>query len=734
MNASTRAAFGCARRPVPGAPNLLAVAVTLASIAMPLMAHAQQAAQSDSANAVVLESQNGALELDATSVTSNQLGTITEESQSYTPGSIATATRLVLTPRETPQSISVITRKHMDDFGLNSIDDVMRHTPGVSIVSLDNERTIYFARGFAINNFQYDGIPMTRDTAYSAGNTLSDMAIYDRVEVLKGATGLLTGSGDPGATINLIRKKPTHDFKGYFSLGAGSWDTYRTEFDVSGPLTESGNVRGRAVAAYQDKNSWQDHYGRKTTTYFGTLEFDLSEDTLLTVGADYQDNEPEGSGWGSIPILNSEGGFNKVPRSFNPGARWSAWEQYTRTVFATLEHNFANGWLGKVQLNHQINGYDAALGSASSGAPNPTDGSGVSVWQGKYVGKTTSDAVDGYLSGSFPLLGREHELVVGTSLAHRETKRNDYNFVGAGAGNFYEWNGRIPEPSWNRTREQDTIVRENAIYAASRFSLTDDLKLILGSRLTDYRSRGDTQSMTETGVVIPYAGLIYDLNENFSVYGSYTSIFKPQTLRDKQGNTLDPLEGDNYEVGVKGEFFDGRLNTSLAYFQIHQDNYGLPDGFIDGTIESASRAVQGVKTKGYEAEVSGEVLPGWQLQAGYTHKIARLDGAKISTYEPEDTFSFFTSYNLPGQLEALTVGGGARWQSRAWKDVADTEFSQSAYWVADLMTRYQVTDDLSAILNFNNIFDKKYYSISSAFDHYTWGEPRNVMLTTRYDF
>ena len=162
----------------------------------------------------------------------------------------------MLTPRETPQTISVTTRQEMNDFALNSIDDVMRHTPGVSVVTYDSERTEYYARGFAIQNFQYDGIPMRRDSAYSAGNTLSDMAIYDRIEVLKGATGLLTGSGDPGATINLIRKKPTRLFQGHAQLGIGSWDNYRSELDASGALNEAGTLRGRAVAAYQDKHSY----------------------------------------------------------------------------------------------------------------------------------------------------------------------------------------------------------------------------------------------------------------------------------------------------------------------------------------------------------------------------------------------------------------------------------------------------------------------------------------------
>src|SRR5690606_10289158 len=194
----------------------LALSMAFAFVAAPQRAQAQDATlQAETPRQPVGE----AVQLDTVVINANQLGEITEGSGLYTPGAIATATRLVLTPRETPQSISVITRQQMDDFNLTSIDDVMEYTPGISVVTYDSERTEYYARGFAIQNFQYDGIPMTRNSAYSAGNTLSDTAIYDRIEVLKGATGLLTGSGTPGATINLIRKKPTRDFRGHVSAG-----------------------------------------------------------------------------------------------------------------------------------------------------------------------------------------------------------------------------------------------------------------------------------------------------------------------------------------------------------------------------------------------------------------------------------------------------------------------------------------------------------------------------------
>lgn len=686
---------------------------------------------------------SSALELESVVVVSNQLGTITEGTGSYTPGTIATATRLVLTPRQTPQSISVVTRQVMDDFGLSAIDDVMRHTPGITVSTYDTERTNYYSRGFSIINFQYDGIPTLRDAQYSAGQTLTDMAIYDRVEILKGATGLLTGAGGPGGTINLIRKKPTHDFKSSIELGAGSWDNYRSQLDVSGPLSETGNVRGRAVAAYQDKHSFLDHYSRKTSVFYGILEFDLDEDTLLSVGADYQNSDPQGSSWtGTRTIFDAIGNKLNLPRSFNNGPKWGSWEQYSRTAFATLEHTFDNGWIAKGQYNHQINGYDAPLGYISQDSATAS-----SIYARKYVGDTTSDSLDVYASGPFELLGREHELVIGQSLSISKWKAKDYSATTYFDNDydFYNWHGQAIEPLWTATKINDETTRQNGTYIAGRFSLMDELHLLVGSRIANYQVTG-TSDTQESGKVVPYAGLTYDLNDHFTAYTSYTEIFQPQTqYRDRTRAMLEPNEGKNYELGLKGEFFGGRLNTSIAYFEVHEENRPVAD-----TLWNSQPGVDysyvgtKTKTKGYEAEISGELTPGWQLQAGYTHKIARNDDKqKVATWEPQDQLSFYTTYKFKGDLDRLTLGGGARWQSAGWQTVNNwgypgggrhEKFTQDPYWLVDLMARYQLTDNLSATVNINNLFDKNYYTNIGFYDSAYPGDPRNFMLTTRWDF
>ncbi|NWE79874.1 TonB-dependent siderophore receptor [Pseudomonas yamanorum] len=689
----------------------------------------------------------GAMELGPTQVSSNQLGNVTEGTDSYTPGSIATATRLVLTPKETPQSVTVVTRKHMDDFGLNNVDDVMRHTPGITVSAFDSDRTNYYARGFSINNFQYDGIPSTaRNVAYSAGNTLSDMAIYDRVEVLKGATGLLTGAGSLGATINLVRKKPTADFQGHASLGAGSWDNYRSELDVSGPMTESGNVRGRAVAAYQDKRSFMDRYSRKSPVYYGIMEFDLSPDTMLTVGGDYQDTLPTASSWsGSFPLINANGDRNSVKRSFNNAANWSSWEQYTRTAFAMLEHDLGNGWVTKLQLDHKINGYHALMGSIQGDEPR-ADGT-AHITSGKYTGETVSDSADLYASGPFSLGGREHELVVGGSIGISDWNGKGYWNLAPNLVDFNTWHGHAPQPDWGAPQQYiDDTIRQTGAYMTTRLNLADDLKLLLGGRVVNYHLTGNNPSYRETGRFVPYVGVVYDLNDTYSVYASYTDIFMPQENynRDRQNQLLEPDEGQNYELGLKADFFDGRLNASAAYFEVHETNRAVSDDDYNNLRPAPQNyAYKGTKavTKGYELEVSGELSPGWQIQAGYTHKVARDDqDVKISTFEPEDQVKLYTTYKLKGDLDKLTVGGGVRWQSVGWQDIYNNprggyeEFSQEAYWLVDLMTRYQITKNVSATLNVNNLFDKSYYTNIGFYNSAAYGEPRNFMVTTRWDF
>ncbi|MDB5993364.1 MAG: TonB-dependent receptor [Pseudomonas sp.] len=716
-------------------------------------------------NSVTLVSGGGSsLQLGATTISGQALGLVTEGSNSYTTGATTTATKLPLTLRETPQSVTVVTRQQMDDRGVTSVADALRNTPGVTTQKYDSDRTEFSARGFAITNFQYDGVNIPYDGVYGENpNNSDDAASLDHIEVIKGSTGLMTGAGDPSATVNLIRKKPTKEFKASVSATAGSWDNYRTEGDISGSLTDTGNVRGRFVGAYQDKNSYIDHYSQKKDLFYGVLEADLTDDTLLTLGVDKSSATPRGSSWtGNAPYF-SDGGRTDFSRSFNPGADWSRRDFDSVTYFSSLEQALANDWKFKASFDQKTTDHDTRLASASGGYPDRATGEGMSLYWGRWEGHRVQNTADVNVSGPFTLGGREHELVAGFMASHsRQTGATfDTSASGAVPGNIFDWNGDLPKQDFPKNGKYERTQSQNGLYLATRLRPTDDLSFIIGSRFSTFKYNEDYSyyqgagladthaSYKEHGVVTPYAGVVYDLNDTYSIYASYTSIYQPQIYKDVSGKTLEPVEGNSYETGLKAAYFEGKLNASLALFQIDQDNVAQ---YVttDDTGQDRYKAISGATTQGVELELAGELAQDWNLSAGYTYARTRdkdeqrIFGFPLATSKPEHVVRTFTTYRLPGALNQFTVGGGVSWQSAFYGqsfspnvgngEGGSTLLKQGGYTLVDLMTRFQYDEHLSFTANANNVFDKKYLTGLGNFGTTFYGEPRNLQITAKYDF
>ncbi|MVV47313.1 TonB-dependent siderophore receptor [Pseudomonas sp. PB120] len=717
-------------------------------------------------NTVTLVSGGGSsLQLGATTISGQALGLTTEDTGSYTTGATTTATKLPLTIRETPQSVTVVTRQQMDDRGVTSVADALRNTPGVTTQKYDSDRTEFSARGFAITNFQYDGVNIPYDGVYGENpNNSDDAASLDRIEVIKGATGLMTGAGDPSATVNLVRKKPTKEFKASISATAGSWDNYRTVGDLSGSLNDTGSVRGRFVGAYQDKDSYIDHYSQKKDLFYGILEADLTDDTLLTLGVDKSSATPRGSSWtGNAPYF-SDGGRTDFSRSFNPGADWSRRDFDSVTYFSSLEQALGNDWKFKASFDQKTTDHDTRLASASGGSPDRATGEGMFLYWGRWEGHRVQNTADVNVSGPFTLGGREHEVVAGFMTSHsRQTGATfDTSAFGEVPGSIYDWNGDLPKQDFPKNGKYERTQSQNGIYLATRLRPTDDLSFILGGRLSTYKYNEDYSyypgagladthaSYKEHGVVTPYAGVVYDLNDTYSVYGSYTSIYQPQIYQDASGKTLDPVEGDSYETGLKAAYFEGKLNASLAFFRIEQDNVAE---YVTTTVDTGRdvyKAISGATTNGVELELAGELAEGWNLSAGYTYARTRdkdeqrIFGFPLASSKPEHVVRTFTTYRLPGALDQVTVGGGVSWQSAFYGqsyspnlgggEGGNTMLKQGGYTLVDLMTRFQYDEHLSFTANANNVFDKKYLTGLGNFGTTFYGEPRNLQLTAKYDF
>ncbi|CAM3579913.1 Ferric-pseudobactin 358 receptor [Pseudomonas reidholzensis] len=689
---------------------------------------------------------DGQVELSATNVNSVGLGATTEGTGSYTTGSTNTATKMNLSIRETPQSVSVITRQRMDDQQLNSVTDVLNQTPGITMSQDGGLRYNIYSRGSAINTYQLDGVTTTQENqTRNMPSTLLDMTLYDRVEVVRGATGLMTGAGEPGGVVNLIRKRPTREFQSHIQGSVGSWDFYRSEADVSGPLNDDGSVRGRLVAAKQKNGSFRDWYKQDKDILYGVLEADLSDSTLVRFGVDYQ--KFKGTGSPGVPLLFTNGKQTDFSRSTSSGARWMYDELETTNYFMAAEHKFANDWQLKLAANYMDSDRENYNGSyqTSSGRAWINEETGAArMLRYNAVAEQTQRGLDLTLQGPFSLFGRTHEFITGFNYQDYKNDHTGYD-IGVTSVNFYEWDNYLPRPT--ETGEIGEIFniksRQRGSYAAFKFNIMDDLNVIVGARTSDYDYNyyyaPQYTSMHERGEVTPYAGITYDLTPEQSVYASYTDIFKPQSQRNRSGAILEPVVGSNYEVGWKGEFYGGRLNANTALFLIKRDNLAVQDGdaIVDGTLdESAYKAAKGTETKGIDMEISGEVLPGWQVQAGYSHaRTEDADGVRQLTQLSMDTFRFWNTYRLPGDWNKLTVGGGVSWNSSTslYFSSLNARATQDDYSVASVMARYQVTDKLAATLNLNNIFDEKYYSgIGGSVGHY--GDPRNATMNLRYDF
>ncbi|HEL4859723.1 TPA: ferric-rhodotorulic acid/ferric-coprogen receptor FhuE [Stenotrophomonas maltophilia] len=672
-----------------------------------------------------------------------------ERAEGYSVRRTSAGTRFDLAPREIPQSISIISHQRIEDQNLDDIIDVLANTTGVTSTQSDSERTEFYARGFYIDAYQFDGLPTQMVQNWSYGDSGLDLALYDRVEVVRGATGLLSGAGNPSASVNLIRKHAdSAELNGSVSVNVGSWGRTRTTVDVGSALNASGTVRGRVIGSYLDTDGQMDRYNQRKTLGYAVIDADLTPDTQLSVGYDYQQKRANGATWGGFPMLYSDGSRTGYDESFNASPNWTYWDTTSKRAFATLQHAFSNGWKFKVGATHDETKADdklfyPAYNDWTTGASNfdRTNGTGISPSAGFYNTERKVTGVDGYVDGPFQLFGREHQFMAGLSYNKRDyANYGDYQVGGAGKTwdpftSYLHWTGNISEPNWNplALASRGTITQK-AGYAAARLSLADPLKLIIGARYTDWKSEGENDDR-EHKVTTPYAGLVFDINDTYSTYASYTEIFQPQTLKDRDGSYLDPVDGKSYEVGVKGAWFDNRLNASLAVFRIEQDNVGQATGEpVQGSPnEFAYRAARGTVSRGFEFEVNGELAPGWNATFGASRYVAKdINDADINTNLPQTALKLFTSYT-PQSLQELTVGGGANWQNRIYYPVpAYGRIEQSGYALVSAFVRYRISPEFSVQANLNNLLDKKYLSQINGYGAY--GDGRNGSLTFTWSF
>ncbi|MEA2119044.1 TonB-dependent siderophore receptor [Halovibrio sp. HP20-50] len=666
---------------------------------------------------------------------------MTENSNSYTSES----TNIGLVPQlvqETPQSVSIVTRERLDDQGTTSLSEAMRNVTGITVNGYGTNQFEIKARGYSIDSFLMDGSPV-QDVGGAWGSTgVFDTALLDRIEVLRGPAGILHGSGEPSGTINLVRKRALAENQASASLSAGTEDAYRSVVDVTGALDSEGRIRGRFVGVYDDRGSFIDHVYSENQIGYGTLEFDLSPSTTMSLGVTVQDEEFRPNS--GLPAY-SDGSLPNVDRSTFLGSDWDKQTADSQRYFLEIEHRLTNG--GELTLKANRLERDASQRKSSEGVLTADQDTGdFAIRQIDLDFEQQDDYLEAQVRSPIQLAGRAHEVVVGASYQNRD--RNSYWVYGDPIylpQNLFDPVYRRSEPDFDGDRSRSEFnTKQYAAYAQARFNVRNNLTVALGGRFNRWKTDNYTDftsgnaSGDDGTEFIPYAGLIYRLNEELNLYTSYTGILEPQTAVGSNGDAIKPREGEQYEVGIKGSHAGGDLNWHAAVFRIEDSNRA----YTDPNNPGFSIPIGETKSEGLELEVSGQLLPRLDLSAGYAYtqteyvRDASSEGLTFSPDTPEHNFNLWSRYRFSeNPNQGWRLGAGLNTVSNMYTESGDTRIEQGGYTTVSAMVGYRVNENLDLSLNGNNLTDKEYYSsVRGATRNNYYGAPRNFMITMKYDF
>ncbi|WCM28265.1 TonB-dependent siderophore receptor [Sphingomonas sp. QA11] len=683
--------------------------------------------------------------------------------------------------KDVPNTVTVIERDQIEAQNLFTLEDALTVTNGITVNGVGSEDPSFLSRGFAISNYLVDGVPTM---AFGFPAVVPDLFFYDRLEVLRGPAGLFSGSGNPAGSINLVRKRPLDAVRVQASAGGGSYSNVRLELDASTPLGDRAGLRVGAMFQDQDQFFKVAHRNRVGAFAVGSIE--IGDRTTVTVGGNYDRFKPAIQS--GLPGLiggadGSDGQLLKIDRSTYLGADWNRFRSESWQGFVEVVHRVSDRWtLRATGLATGVDRID--IYSYIGNQPvTPANGGTTShiAYRGDSFQTTRSFDVNGI--GSFPLFGRDQTLILGADYQAQSydsyyTRLSNYATINVfnpvspaePALNPYDPSPAYPGPAGPVTQNYGgtrTQIEQYGLYGQVRLSPLAGLTLVGGGRLTWWDSHGRTLvSMQATlppptsyGVdnrFTPYAGLVWDVTSKWNVYGSYADSFTPQAApagrRRPDGQQIDPLIGNQFEAGTKLSLMKDRLLLSLAAYQITQTNRL----FNDPNLADIVLQIGKVRARGIEAEASGEILPGWRINGGYSFTRTKylkdanpvFEGLSLLPVIPAHMAKLFTNYApKDGPLAGASIGGGVTWFSSTFSGnpavfradgsvlTRSSIVRQGSYAVLDLRAGYKLTEQLAVSVNVNNVLDRNYYArISSTGRGNYYGSPRTVFATARYTF
>ncbi|MFC4278545.1 TonB-dependent siderophore receptor [Achromobacter aloeverae] len=709
-----------------------------AALASLLAGTGLEAVRQDNGGYLLRPARIAAATLPDVSVTGKAISDGTTEGTGSYAATTATVGKIPVPIKEIPASVSVLTRERMDDQNIATIQQGLRYVTGVGSVDYGDGTGYFRARGNQMG-IEFDGVSVMNGLQYQQQ---FDMAMYDRVEVLRGPAGVTDDAlGQPGGTVNLVRKRPQDEFHFSSETQTTTFGGARQVFDVGGPLNQEGTLRGRVVLAGNNWGQSIDTTRNRNGMGYVALDYDFSPRTILSFSAGYQVTKITGQDYGAGGVINDARTalVGRVPGSYhdNYSPDWNHSYEAIKEANANLTHRFDNGWTWDSTAFYR----EADLSSkyAYSGPAATADGLAYFGDQ-RQLSALDWAGFDTHASGPVQAFGQTHILTVGANYA-QANDRNKSGYVSVpgpypgGLFSLYDPN-QVPEVSVPFKNDAKDRLEQYSFYAQGRVKVADPLTLVLGAREAFLKERtknmmADQPSWDTIADVnhrfLPSAGIVWDIAPSTTAYANFSRFMTAQTDTTYTGALLPPRTGEQYEVGVKNSFLDDRLNTTVALFRINDNNRAVADpDHATGSIPGGKARNQGV-----ELELNGQPTPNWNVYAGYTYLNVKFDNDQANLTDgtdPKHLFKLWTKYKFTdGPLQDVSVGGGMLAQTAITRGV-----TQGGYAIFNATLGYQVNKNVDVSIALNNIFDRDYYIRPPGRFYSVYGDGRNAMLTLRY--
>jgi iron complex outermembrane recepter protein len=662
-----------------------------------------------------------------------------DEEDDYNVPDATTATKTDTALRDTPFSVQVVPEQVLEDRKVRRLTDAFLGVSGVDT----NQPAVSLFESFNIRGFSTGNFTLRNGVLdISTGTAGSGLANVERVEFLKGPAGALFGQGSPGGTVNIVTKKPLSNPVYDLEASIGNFDSYEGKLDFTGPLNAGKTLLYRFTASATTYQGFNEFNANDRYFISPVLTWLIGKNTKLTLEAEYLDTKnPVGN------VLPATGTVLPNPNGELPYDLYvgePSVDERNISVFRIgydLEHKFNDNWQFR-------NVFRASLEQNQSSAifvdelleDNRTLTRDLQVTDDP----TNRYQLDTYMTGDFKTGSIDHKLLFGFNLSREDFTNNGTKQFAIDPIDLFDpvygsqTVGSVIDEFFKDTSQQNDGL---GLYLQDQIALAENVKVLLGGRFDivsqkledDLKDDGDESSFQQNEAFSPRFGVVYQPSQNISLYGSYSRSLQQVTGTNFDGELFQPERGTQYEVGVKTDWLDDKLSTTLAFYKLTRSNVQTDDldnpGFQIQTGEQES--------KGIELDVAGEILPGWKLLAGYAYTDAKVTkdnlfevGNRISSV-PKNAFSLWTTYEIQkGSFKGLGLGFGLTYVGERKGDL-DNTFTVPDYLRTDAALYYR-RNKFRAALNINNLFDREYFRYADTFVEL--GSPLEAQFTLGLEF